>query len=234
MARIAPRLLGISLVIAAIAAGVFAVRVDLGSCTERGLALRKLGLQKADGTTINLGPVDLTPPEGSFYRTESGEASVFRANVLFCDSGDWGFNAGNQVRIKLYDRRRPVSDVLADVPAEQVNQLRDRAASVGSIEDEIVLNGLRWSKRTEFWNLTPPKIRSVYMASELPIDVECCRVGITFFAEVGREQEDLSTLTTVVDSLKPARETTERTSWTPHAARSPGSAAASTNPGNER
>ncbi len=174
---------------------------SLGECSNRSDQLRRLRVHEAKGDSVSAGRLSIRPPPGSFIRTDSASISVFKPHFLFCDSGDWGVNPGDQVRVTLYDLAHTDSAILEDIPADQINAQRDAASIVATVPDTVVVRGRAWRRYTKIWRVEPRRVRSIGMIADYPSDAECCRVAITWFSAIGGLEEDLTALDAALQSI---------------------------------
>ncbi|MCP5119736.1 MAG: hypothetical protein GY953_53740, partial [bacterium] len=121
-------------------------------------------LEWSDGEPVTVGPIEFRPPPGSYVRVGSDSASVFRA--VYCDSGDWGINPGNYIRLKLYPHPPP-ADLYADVPEELTFTLQRKSAPIGKVDHEFVISGLTWRAKVELWGTVIPSIRTAYLTTTI-------------------------------------------------------------------
>lgn len=179
----------------------------LGRCDDRRGQLGKWRLEPAGDSVVGPGAVHFQALPGSLIRREARAVSVFRPAAVFCDSGDWGLNAGNQVRLELYDLDISDSQILADISAEPVRPDAGRTPAAAEATDTVVVGSLRWRRHTTFWSAGRRRVRSRTMITEVNAGAACCHLGIAFSAEVGTSVDDLTPLEAILRTLRvrPAR-----------------------------
>jgi hypothetical protein len=177
-----------------------AVNRYLDGCRDVDLFLDRESLQQVDEDPVILGPIEFQAPKGAYARAGRDQVSIFQG--VYCDSGDWGVDIGNQVRVKLYDGPAPAS-LYEDLPGEQVRPLETMADPRGSLHDEIVVDGRKWTAQLELWGGLVPSIRTAYLTTVLGSQT----LAVSFVAEIGAAA-DPSLLVTVVESLREADEGT--------------------------
>lgn len=150
----------------------------LDGCRDKQEFLLREGLQWSEGQPVTLGPVRFRPPPGSYVRVESDCASIVQG--VYCDSGDWGIDPGNYIRLKLY-RHPPPADLYADVPEEVAYVLERKAPPIAKVDHEFSIYDINWTAQTELWGTVIPSIRTAYLTTTIGNQT----VAVTFVTENG-------------------------------------------------
>ncbi len=171
-----------------------AITSYLEGCRDKQGFLRSKSLERVQDNPIIVGPIEFRAPRGSYARVGRDYASIFQS--VYCDSGDWGINVGNQVRVKLYNSSAP-ADLYADPPQEQTYTLKRMAAPIGNVDYAFTIGTRQWRAQLELWGNPVPSVRTAYLTTILGTQT----VAVIFVAEIGA-QTDTSALVTVVRSIR--------------------------------
>ena len=150
----------------------------LDGCQDKQGFLLREGLQWSEGQPVTLGPVIFRPPPGSYVRVERDCASIVQG--VYCDSGDWGINPGNYIRLKLYPHPPPV-DLYADVPEEVAYVLQRKASPFAKVDHEFSIYDIHWKAQVELWGTVIPSIRTAYLTTTIGSQT----LAVTFVTENG-------------------------------------------------
>lgn len=170
------------------------VTAYLDGCRDKQGFLLGESLKRINDDHVILGNIEFSAPRGYYSRVDRDQVSIFQG--VYCDSGDWGINVGNQIRVKLYDGSAPM-DLYADFPKEQEYILKRMAAPIGSLDYEVTIAGRLWRAQLELWGNLVPSVRTAYLTTNLGTQT----LTVTFVAEIGA-QADTSSLVTIVRSIR--------------------------------
>ena len=171
-----------------------AITSYLDGCRDKQGFLRSESLERVNDDPVILGSIAFRAPRGYYSRVGRDHASIFQS--VYCDSGDWGINVGNQIRVKLYNGLAP-GDLYADPPKEQAYVLERMVAPIGSVDYEVTIGNRPWRAQLELWGNLVPSVRTAYLTTILGTQT----VAVSFVAEIGA-QADTSSLVTVVRSIR--------------------------------
>jgi hypothetical protein len=166
----------------------------LDGCRDKQGFLLRESLEKINDDPVILDHIEFQAPQGFYARLGSDQVSIFQS--VYCDSGDWGINVGNQIRVKLYNGSAPV-DLYADLPEEQVFILNRMATPIGSLDYEFTIGDRVWRAQLELWGNLVPSVRTAFLTTSIGTKT----VAVSFVAEVGA-QADASSLVTVIRSIQ--------------------------------
>jgi len=171
-----------------------AVSSYLDGCRDKQSFLISESLERIVDDPVILDYIEFNAPRGYYSRVSQDQVSIFQG--VYCDSGDWGINVGNQIRVKLYDGPAPM-DLYADFPKEQAYALKRMAAPIGSLDYEVTIGDRLWGAQLELWGNLVPSVRTAYLTTSLGTQT----LTVSFVAEIGAPA-DTSSLDTVVRSIR--------------------------------
>ena len=171
-----------------------AVSSYLDGCRDKQTFLVSESLERIDDEPVILDNIEFIAPRGYYSRVGQDQVSIFQG--IYCDSGDWGINGGNQIRVKLYDGPAPM-DLYADFPKEQASALKRMAAPIGSLDYEVTINDRLWRAQLELWGNLVLSVRTAYLTTSLGTQT----LTVSFVAEIGAPA-DTSSLVTVIRSIR--------------------------------
>ena len=151
----------------------------LDGCRDKQGFLERESLVRSNGEPVRVGPVEFRPPPGSYLRSGSDSMSIIQA--VYCDSGDWGINPGDHIRLKLYPHPPP-ADLYADLPEEVTFLLKRKSPPIGAVDHEFwTAVDFRWRAQVELLGTVIPYIRTAYFTTTVGEQA----LAVTFVAETG-------------------------------------------------
>lgn len=171
---------GVLLIVSALTLGCD-VSDRIEGCGSRARALSDLDVRAYDRATLKLAGLELRLPRNVFYRHDDDTLIVLSQPGIYCDSGDWGIQRDNYLRLRIYPETSP-EDAFADFPNElRGHPLEQLELGVGSFEYELPQNALTWRAQAHLRNPLLPRVGLLYLTSRVIIDGTSRGLAIHYF-----------------------------------------------------
>jgi hypothetical protein len=172
----------------------------LEGCEDRATALHDLGLQDVSTQPLELSGLRVRLPASVLYRLEARQLVVLSEPGVFCDSGDWGMQRSNYLRLRIHDDAPP-DDPFSDFPSDLRGwPLEQIERGIGSIDYELRQNALTWRIRVHLGNPFLPRTRLLYAITDVPLDGRRQGVSIHYFP--GDAEPGAAVLTVLLASIE--------------------------------
>lgn len=172
----------------------------LEGCGSAADALAAQGLVSSAGAEFDLAGLELPLPEGYLYRIRNDRLELFKSPGVYCDSGDWGLVQSGFLQLQVHSGGAP-EDAFLHFPNTHRGYVREQVdyAPVSPLDYSFGQNAMNWHVRAYFAGVLYPRLRFMYLRTQVSIDGEQIGLSIHYFPD--DTGAALSEITAAIDTV---------------------------------